>query len=93
MFRASAQSYSDEISSGLYNEHQILQMSAQAVTWTEAADSLENMYLIDSTPTQVDNFEQDIFDVLVHYQEHISVAEALGAIESLKFDIVVSKNT
>ena len=67
MFRASAQSYRDEIDSGLYNENQILQMSAQAITWTEAADSLENMYLLDSTPTHIENFEQDLDDVILDW--------------------------
>ena len=78
MFRASAQSYSDEISSGLYNEHQILQMSAQAVTWTEAADSLENMYLIDDMGNAGHNFEKDLDDVISTHKHKLGLCPTVG---------------
>ena len=88
MFRASAQSYTDEMKSGLYNEHQILQMSAQAITWTEAADSLENMYLLDSTPTHIENFEQDLDDVISYHQENIGLCETVGVLEAIKHELL-----
>ena len=88
MFRASAQSYRDEIDSGLYTGIPVAQMSAQAITWDEAADSLENMYLLDSTPTHIENFERDLGDVVIHHQENIGLCETLGVFEAIKHELL-----
>ena len=87
MFRASAQSYTDEIRSGLYNEHQVLQMSAQAVTWTEAADSLANMYLIDDMGDRCVNFGRDLDDLLDGGHD-LKPLEVVGILEATKHRIL-----
>ena len=90
MFRASAQSYRDEIDSGLYAGIPVAQMSAQAITWDEAADSLENMYLLDSEKHTPSDFERDVQDLITYrgIADNMSLYSALASLEIVKAQIL-----
>ena len=89
MFRASARDYDNELAKGdLYPETQRRQMTAQSITWNEAADSLENMYLIDSSKSHLENFERDLDDILSLHEDRLGLCESVGVLEATKLRLL-----